>query len=130
MASNAQRQAQFKARQRIQGLRQLVVWVNDEQAKAIKAYLTGSSRIVPDVTGNNKSEGGSAKPSKKRKPTANALVLDAHRDEILRRIGDGETPSEIVAWLREFGYTDGPGVFNSSFGFDVFEARRAKPRSA
>jgi hypothetical protein len=129
MASNAQRQAQFKARQRIQGLRQLVVWVNEEQAKAIKAYVNGSFNIAPEVTGNTDSVGRPPKASKKRKPSANSLVLNAHRADILKRIRNGERPSEIVAWLRQFGYTDSPGAFNSSFGFEVFEARRAKPRS-
>lgn len=130
MTSNAHRQAQFKARQRSQGLRQMVVWVTDQQAKDIKAFLCGSFEIVPKVTGNNHVVRESPKPSKKRKPSANALLLNTHRAEILGRIRNGEKPSEIVAWLREFGYTDSPAGFNTTFGFEVFEVQRVKQGSA
>ncbi len=75
MTTNRTRQAAFKARMREAGLRQVTVWVTEQQARQIKEWLAGSARDeTPEaVTGNV--DLVSSAPPPARLATDNDLVL-------------------------------------------------------
>jgi hypothetical protein len=55
MTTNRTRQAAFKARMRVAGLRQVTVWVTEPQARQLKEWLAGGAqdKTPQSVTGNN-----------------------------------------------------------------------------
>jgi hypothetical protein len=122
MGTNAQRQADFKARMRQAGKKQIAIWVDPQQEAAIGAFLAGAAPL-PVTSGPSRLERPirlSASPRKPRKKRdtrepwqiRNDELWETHHVEIRTRRAAGQKPSEIAAWLNTLGFTGSGGTLN------------------
>jgi hypothetical protein len=119
MATNAQRQAAFKAKMRQAGKKQIAIWVDPAQEAAIVAFLagTGSLPVTPAPSRPIRLP-ATAGGTKKKRDTREAWRIrndelwEKHQVEIKARRAAGQKPSEIAAWLKTLGFTGSGGTLN------------------
>ncbi|MEO6563092.1 MAG: hypothetical protein ABIN99_08620 [Nitrosospira sp.] len=115
MATNAQRQATFKAKMRQAGKKQIAIWVDPAQQAAIVAFLAGTGELP--VTASSLSVTHPPQIKKKRDAREawqikNDELWETHRTEITRRYAAGQKPSQIAAWLNTLGFTGSGATLN------------------
>lgn len=115
MATNAERQAAFKAKMRLAGKKQIAIWVDAAQQASIMAFLAGPGVLPVTVA-----------PLRVVRPTRikkkcdmreawqlrNDELWETHRTEITRRYAAGQKPSQIAAWFTTFGFTGSGATLN------------------
>ena len=119
MATNAERQAAFKAKMRRAGKKQIAIWVDPAQEAAIAAFLAGTDPL-PVISSPSRSLRLPASPGKARKKRdtreawriRNDELWEAHQAEIRTRREAGQKPSEIAAWLNTLGFTGSGATLN------------------
>ena len=115
MATNAQRQAAFKAKMRQAGKKQITIWVDPAQQAAITALLAGMEKLL--VTMPQPIVDLPRKIKKKRDlreawQIKNDEVWEAYRTEITQRYVAGQKPTEIAAWLNTLGFVGSGATLN------------------
>jgi len=119
MATNAERQARYRERQRSAGMRGFLVSATPEQAERIRAFLRGG--VLP-VTSNGAVtyHAPASQPLRRKRrkldpvQEKNREIFEAHRAEIRRRLASGKKPSAIAAWLNCLGFV-GTGAMLNGF---------------
>lgn len=119
MATNAQRQAAFKAKMRRAGKKQIAIWVDPAQEAAIAAFLAGKESL-PVTSALSRPIRLPASPDRARKKrdtreawrVRNDELWEAHQAEIRTRRAAGQKPSEIAVWLNTLGFTGSGGTLN------------------
>ncbi|MBA2659187.1 MAG: hypothetical protein H0U72_06485 [Nitrosospira sp.] len=115
MATNAERQAAFKAKMRQAGKKQITIWVDPAQQAAITALLAGIEKLL--VTMPRPKVDPPRKLKKKRDTREvwqikNDAVWEAHRTEITQQYAAGHKPSVIAAWLNTLGFVGSGATLN------------------
>lgn len=118
MATNAERQAAFKAKMRQAGKKQIAIWVDPAQEAAIAAFLVGKDSLP--VTPPPRLVHLPASPGRARKKRdtreawriRNDELWEAHQTEIRTRREAGQKPSEIAGWLNTLGFTGSGATLN------------------
>jgi 23S rRNA G2445 N2-methylase RlmL len=115
MATNAERQAAFKAKMRQAGKKQIAIWVDPAQQAAIVAFLAGTGELP--VTASSLSVTHPPQIKKKRDTREawqikNDELWETHRTEFTRRYAAGQKPSQIAAWLNTLGFTGSGATLN------------------
>jgi hypothetical protein len=103
MATNAERQAAFKAKMRQAGKKQIAIWVDPAQQAAIVTVSSLSVTHSPQIKKRDAREAWQIK---------NDELWETHRTEITRRYAAGQKPSQIAAWLNTLGFTGSGATLN------------------
>ena len=119
MATNAERQAAFKAKMRQAGKKQIAIWVDPAQKAAVVAFLAGMGSL-PVTPAPSRPVRPLASPGKIRKKRdtreawqiENDRLWETHHTEIKRRHTAGQKPSEIAAWFNTLGFTGSGATLN------------------
>ena len=119
MATNAERQAAFKAKMRQAGKKQIAIWVDPAQEAAIVSLLadTGSLPVTPAPSRPIRLPASPGKIRKKRDTREtwqikNDELWETHHMEIKRRHAAGQKPSELAAWFNTLGFTGSGATLN------------------
>lgn len=118
MATNAQRQAVFKAKMRQAGKKQMTIWADPGQQAAIMAFLAGTGLLPVMTLPSRPVRLPAASRGKKKRDTREAWQIkndelwETHRTEITRRYAAGQKPSQIAAWLNTLGFTGSGATLN------------------
>jgi hypothetical protein len=118
MATNAQRQAAFKAKMRQAGKKQMTIWADPEQQAAIMAFLAGTGSLPVMTLPSRPVRLPAASRGRKKRDTREAWqkkndeLWETHRTEITRYYAAGQKPSQIAAWLNTLGFTGSGATLN------------------
>ncbi|MEP7371200.1 MAG: hypothetical protein ABI659_03130 [Nitrosospira sp.] len=115
MATNAQRQATFKAKMRQAGKKQIAIWVDPAQQAAITAFLAGTGELpvtAPPLRVIHPPRIRKKRDTREAWQIKNDTVWGAHRTEITRRYAAGQKPSQIAAWLNALGFVGSGATLN------------------
>lgn len=118
MATNAERQAAFKAKMRQAGKKQMTIWADPEQLAAIMAFLAGTDSLPVMTLPSRRVPLPAASRGRKKRDTREAWQIkndelwETHRTEITRRYAAGQKPSQIAAWLNTLGFTGSGATLN------------------
>lgn len=115
MATNAERQAAFKAKMHQAGKKQIAIWVDPAQHAAIVAFLAGAGELP--VTTSSLRVTHPPRIRKKRDTreawqTRNDELWETYRTKITQRYVAGQKPSQIAAWLNTLGFTGSGATLN------------------
>lgn len=115
MATNAERQAAFKAKMRQAGKKQIAIWVNPAQQAAIVAFLAGTGELAvtaPPLRVTHPPRIKKKRDIREAWQIKNDELWEACRDEVLKRLIAGQMPGEIAAWFNTLGFTGSGATLN------------------
>ena len=115
MATNAQRQAAFKAKMRLAGKKQIAIWVDPAQQAAIVAFLAGTGALpvaAPPLRVSHPPRIKKKRDTREAWQIKNDELWETHRTDITRRYAAGQKPSQIAAWLNTLGFTGSGATLN------------------
>ena len=115
MATNAERQAAFKAKMRQAGKKQIAIWVDPGQQAAIVAFLAGTGELPVTASPLRVTHPPRIKKKHDTRETSqikNDELWEAPRAEILQRLIAGQIPGKIAAWFYTLGFTGSGASLN------------------
>ena len=115
MATNAQRQAAFKAKMRQAGKKQIAIWVDAAQQATIASFLAAAGELpvtVPPLKVTHPPRIKKKRDTREAWQIKNDELWETHRTEITRRYAAGQKPSQIAAWLNTLEFTGSGATLN------------------
>lgn len=115
MATNAERQAAFKAKMRQAGKKQIAIWVDPAQQAAIVAFLAGTGELPvmrPQLKVTHSPRIRKKRDTREAWQIRNDELWEMYRTEITQRYVVGQKPSQIAVWLNTLGFTGSGATLN------------------